>query len=241
MAKKHPERFKTLNDVFDQFTIRNLYVLTTKDHFVDGTLAPLSIGKEANVFSAERKDGSRAVVKIYRLETADFNSMYSYLALDPRYPSIKKKQRDVIFAWCQREYRNLLAAREAMVRAPLPFAFLKNILVMSQVGDEQPAQKIKDDIPKHPQRFFNEIVGEMKKLYRFGFIHSDLSKFNILNLDQHPVLIDFSQMLPANAAGAEDFLRRDVENVSGFFRKLDVMIDNEKVHKEIVAVGTKKA
>ena len=91
MAKKFRERFKTLNDVFDQFTIRNLFVLSTKDHFVDGTLSPLSIGKEANVFTAESREGNRVVVKVYRLETADFNSMHSYLALDPRFSDVKKK------------------------------------------------------------------------------------------------------------------------------------------------------
>src|SRR3989338_2305643 len=240
MAKKFRERFKTLNDVFDQFTIRNLFVLSTKDHFVDGTLSPLSIGKEANVFTAESREGNRVVVKVYRLETADFNSMHSYLALDPRFSNVKKKQREVIFAWCQREYRNLMECSEAGVRAPLPLAFLKNILVMTQVGDSAPAQKVKDDIPKKPLQFFNEIVDGIKKLYHFGYAHSDLSKFNILNLEQHPVFIDFSQMLPMNAPSAYDYLRRDVENVSDFFIRLGVKIDVDKVYKEIVAVGTKK-
>ncbi|MBI2142997.1 serine protein kinase RIO, partial [Candidatus Woesearchaeota archaeon] len=202
MARKFRERFKTLNDVFDQFTIRNLFVLSRKDHFVEGTLSPLSIGKEANVFTAASKDGGRVVVKIYRLETADFNRMYDYIGADPRYTNLKRKQREVIFAWCQREYRNLMACREAGVRAPLPLAFLKNILVMTQVGTDSPAQKVKDDIPKKPQKFFAEVMEQMKKLYRHGFVHSDLSKFNILNLDQSPVFIDVSQMIPTNAPNA---------------------------------------
>ncbi|MBI2176531.1 serine protein kinase RIO [Candidatus Woesearchaeota archaeon] len=240
MARKFRERFKTENDVFDQFTIRNLFVLSRKDHFVEDTLSPLSIGKEANVFTAASKDGGRVVIKIYRLETADFNRMYDYIGADPRYTSLKKKQREVIFAWCQREYRNLMACREAGVRAPLPLAFLKNILVMTQVGDEQPAQKIKDDIPKHPKEFFAETIGQIKKLFHYGYVHSDLSKFNLLNLDQRPVLIDVSQMIPTNAPNAYEYLKRDVENVSDFFRRLGVKIDNEKVFREIVAVGTKK-
>jgi RIO kinase 1 len=240
VARKFRERFKTLNDVFDQFTIRNLFVLSRKDHFVEDTLSPLSIGKEANVFTAAALDGSRVVVKIYRLETADFNKMYDYIAADPRYISLKKKHREVIFAWCQREYRNLMTCREAGVHAPLPIAFLKNILIMQQVGEEAPAQKIKDDIPKKPQKFFAEVIEEMKKLYRHGYVHSDLSKFNILNLGQHPILIDVSQMIPVNAPNAYEYLKRDVENVADFFRRLGVKIDNDKVFKEIVAVGTKK-
>ena len=240
MAKKFRERFKTMNDVFDEFTIRNLFVLSRKDHFVEDTLSPLSIGKEANVFTASATDGGRVVVKIYRLETADFNSMYDYIGADPRYTSLKKKQREVIFAWCQREYRNLMACREAGVRAPLPLAFLKNILVMTQVGDESPAQKIKDDIPKHPQKFFAETIEQIKKLFHYGYVHSDLSKFNILNLNQHPILIDVSQMIPTNAPNAHEYLQRDVVNVADFFRRLGVRIDDDKVFKEVVAIGTKK-
>ncbi len=241
MARKFREEFKTLNDVFDRFTIRNIFVLSTKDYFVEGTLSPLSIGKEANVFTAAAKDGSRVVLKIYRLETSDFNKMYSYISPDPRYAHLKKKQRGVIFAWCQREYRNLMAAREANVRAPLPIAFLKNILVMRQIGDDAPAQKMKDDIPKNHKKFFLEIIGEVRKLYNFGFVHSDLSKFNILNDCQHPVLIDFSQMVPMNEPNAYDYLKRDIENIAIFFQKLGVKVDTEKVYQGIVASGTRKA
>lgn len=240
MAKKFRERFKTLNDVFDQFTIRNIFVLSRKDHFVEGTLSPLSIGKEANVFTAAAPEGGRVVIKIYRLETADFNKLYDYIAADPRYNSLKKKPREVTFAWCQREYRNLMACREAGVRSPLPLAFMKNILVMTQVGTDSPAQRIKDDIPKHPKEFFAETIEQMKKLFHYGYVHSDLSKFNILNLGQHPVLIDVSQMIPTNAPNAYEYLKRDVENVADFFRRQGIRIDNDKVYKEIVAVGTKK-
>lgn len=240
MAKKYHEEYKTMNDVFDQFTIRNIYVLSTKDYFVEGSMMPLSIGKEANVFSAATKDGNRVVIKIYRLETADFNKMYNYISPDPRYLSLKKKQREVIFAWCQREFRNLMAAREANVRAPMPIAFLKNILVMTQVGDGSPAQKMKDDVPKNPKKFFAEILLEIKKLYNFGFAHGDLSKFNILNLGQHPILIDFSQMVPMNEPNAYGYLKRDIENVYVFFEKLGVKADVENIYREIVASGTKK-
>jgi RIO kinase 1 len=240
MPRGYKEEFKTENDVFDRFTIRNLFVLSTKDYFVDETLTPLSIGKEANLFTAESRDGGRVVVKIYRLETADFQKMYSYISPDPRYMHLKKNQRDVIFAWCQREYRNLMAAREAEVPAPLPIGFLKNILVMEQIGEDSVAQKVKDDIPKNPAKFFKEIIAQIKRLYNFGFVHGDLSKFNILNKSQKPILIDFSQMVPMNAPNAYEYLKRDLENVYVFFEKLGVKADVEKIYKEIMASGTKK-
>ncbi len=232
MAKKFRERFRTEENVFDQFTIRNIFVLSSKDFFEDGTLSPVSIGKEANIFSAQRGE-DKVIIKIYRLETADFKKMYDYIKPDPRYVNLAKKHRDVVFAWAQREYRNLLAARPAMVRAPLPMAFMKNILVMSMVGDGEPAQKMKDAIPEKPREFLDAIMENIRRFYKAGYVHGDLSKFNILNYNEQPVLIDFSQASPLRAPHAEAMLKRDVHNVCEFFRKLDVKCDEEKLLKRI--------
>lgn len=232
MAKKFRERFRTEENVFDQFTIRNIFVLSSKDFFEEGTLSPVSIGKEANIFSAQRGD-ERIIIKIYRLETADFKKMYDYIKPDPRYVNLAKKHRDIVFAWSQREYRNLLAARQAMVKAPLPIAFMKNILVMSMVGDEEPSQKMKDAIPEKPREFLDGIIENIRRFYKAGYVHGDLSKFNILNYNEQPVLIDFSQASPLRAPHAEYMLKRDVHNVCEFFRKLDIKCDEEKLIKKI--------
>lgn len=236
MAKKFRERFRTEENVFDQFTIRNLFVLSSKDFFEDGTLSPVSIGKEANIFSAQRGD-ERVIIKIYRLETADFKKMYDYIKPDPRYVNLAKKHRDIVFAWSQREYRNLLAARQAMVKAPLPIAFMKNILVMSMVGDEEPSQKMKDAIPEKPKEFLDGIMENIRRFYKAGYVHGDLSKFNILNYNEQPVLIDFSQASPLRAPHADDMLKRDIHNVCEFFRKLDIKCDEEKLIRKITARG----
>ncbi len=232
MARKYRERFKTMNDVFDAFTLRNLFVLSSKGFYDEDSLSPLSIGKEANVFSADNGD-DKVVVKIYRLETSDFNKMYEYIKPDPRYEDLAKDKRETIFAWSQREYRNLLAARRAMVRAPLPITFMKNILVMSYIGDNAPAQKMKDQVPENPEEFFKDIIVHMKKFYHAGFVHGDLSKFNILNYNEQPVLIDFSQASPLNTPNISHMLKRDIHNVGEFFAKLDVKVDEEKIYAEI--------
>lgn len=235
MAKKYRERFKTMNDVFDEFTLRNLFVLSSKGFFDEESLRPLSIGKESNVFTA-RKDDERVVVKIYRLETADFKKMYEYIKPDPRYEHLAKDKRETVFAWSQREYRNLLAARRAMVRAPLPITFMKNILVMSLVGGERPAQKVKDAIPDDPKEFFDGVIANMRKFYLSGFVHGDLSKFNILNYEGSPVLIDFSQASPLKSPDSVMMLKRDIHNVGDFFSRLGVKVDEEKLYSRITKV-----
>lgn len=235
MSKKSKpkEEFKTMHDVFDEFTNRTLYKLITQGHF-EGLESPISIGKESNVFSAIKKDGSRVMVKIYRLETCDFNRMYDYIKDDPRFIDIKKGKRNIIFSWVQREYRNLLKARQANVSVPTPLTFSNNVLVLEFIGDNGIfAPKLKDAIPKNPREFFEKIIVNMKKLHKAGFVHADLSAFNILNYNEKPVFIDFSQCTTLDSSRASEYLERDVRNICNFFKKIGLKVDETKVKKEI--------
>jgi len=228
------EKFKTYKNVFDEFTERTLFKLISGGYF-EGLLGPISIGKESNVFVAESKqaDKGKVVVKIYRLETCDFNRMYDYIKFDPRYVGIKPGKRKIVFAWAQREYRNLLKARDASVSSPTPIAFLNNVLVTEFIGNTEPSPKLKDAFPKKPKKFFGEVIDNITKLYRAGLVHSDLSGFNILNHHERPVFIDFSQATTLKNPLAQEFLERDIHNILTFFNKLGVSANKEEVKKGI--------
>lgn len=235
MSKKpRPREFKTMHNVFDDFTNRTVYKLISQGHF-EGLESPISIGKESNVFSAVRKDGTRVMVKIYRLETCDFNRMFDYIKDDPRYLKIKKGKRNIVFTWVQREYRNLMKARQANVNVPTPMTFSNNVLVLEFVGEGAfIAPKLKDEIPKNPKDFFDKIILNMKKLHKAGLVHADLSAFNILNLNEKPVFIDFSQCSTIESSRANEYLERDIRNVCNFFRKNGLTLDEQKVRQEIM-------
>ena len=230
---KPKEEFKTWGNVFDNFTQRTVYKLISQGHF-EGLESPISIGKESNVFSALKKDGTRVMVKIYRLETCDFNRMIEYIRDDPRFPNLKGGKRNTIFAWVQREFRNLIKARAANVSVPTPITFSNNVLVLEFIGDGGIiAPKLKDDLPKKPKDFFEKIISNMKKLYKAGLVHADLSAFNILNYNERPVFIDFSQCTTLESSGAKEYIDRDVRNICIFFRKLGLILDERQVKKEI--------
>ena len=228
------EEFKTRHNVFDEFTNRNLFKLISEGYF-KGLIGPVSVGKESNVFAAQSID-KKVIVKIYRLETCDFNRMFDYLKFDPRYTVLKKKRREIIFKWAQREYRNLLTARNCGVRVPTPITLKHNILVMEFIGDKDPAPMLKDRLPRAPKDFFKETVDFMSKLYRAGFVHGDLSGFNILNWNEKPVFIDFSQATQLRSPMAEELLVRDVKNIANFFQKLGLTANPELLLKRIRSV-----
>ncbi|MBI4449177.1 serine protein kinase RIO, partial [Candidatus Woesearchaeota archaeon] len=191
MVRDSRESYKVYGNVFDNFTTVTLQKLKDKG-ILSELVSPISVGKESNVFTAT-SDRGIVVVKIYRLHTCDFNRMYDYLKYDERYQGLRKNKRKIIFSWTQREYRNLHIAREAGVRVPTPLTFLNHVLVLEFIGDEERAPRLKDQSPSDPAEFFDECIMFIRKLYRKQMVHGDLSAFNILNLADKPVFIDFSQ------------------------------------------------
>ena len=233
MARIFKEKFKTLNDVFDEFTIRNLFKLEGQGYFEELESA-IAIGKEANVFIARKKDGTRIIVKIYRLSTCDYHQMLKHLQEDKRFQGIKKSKRQIIFAWAQREYRNLLKSRELRVNSPTPIHCYYNIVLMEQIGEEEIAQKLGVNYPKKPEEFLKKTIENIKKLYKGGMVHGDLSSFNILNNNETPVLIDFSQSTTTDNPHAKEYLKRDIKNTLNTFKKRGVKIDEKEVYDEVV-------
>ena len=211
------EKFKIEKTVFDYSTIKILRKFEAQGFIEVETLIPLFMGKESNVFVGEGEKG-QIIVKIYRIANFDFKRMYDYLKLDRRIVSLKKTRRGIIFTWVKREYRNLLKAREAGVKVPTPYAVKDNVLLMELIGE--PAMKVKDVHPKNPQKFYDDVIKQLTKLLKAKVIHADLSSFNILNYDEKPVFIDFSQSTTIDSARSNEYFERDLRNVNNFFKKI---------------------
>lgn len=238
MVRDSRAEYKVYGNVFDNFTINVLQKLKDKGLFSE-LKSPISIGKESNVFSAD-SDRGIVVAKIYRLHTCDFNRMYDYIKYDERYSTLRKNRRKIIFSWAQREYRNLYIAREAGVRVPTPLAIMNHVLVLEFIGNEERAPRLKDRYPTDPEKFFNETVNYVKRLYKAGLVHGDLSPFNILNLDDKPVFIDFSQGTTVDSSRSDEYLSRDIKNICTFFRKLGVKCDEDAILADVKKSRPKK-
>jgi RIO kinase 1 len=233
--RQQKERPKTYKGVFDKHTERALFKLASEGHF-DHLAEPLCIGKESNVFTAIKKTRDtekKFVVKIYRVENCDFSKMYSYIRTDPRFLDLKKKKRLIIFAWARREFRNLLKAREAGCTVPTPRAIKDHIIVMEHIGDEKAAPMLKDQHPKDPEAFADAILKNMAKLHKADMVHGDLSSFNILNYNEKPVFIDFSQSTLTTNINAEELFERDTRNIQQYLNKLGIVVEIKKIKRKI--------
>jgi RIO kinase 1 len=215
---KDANMFKVKENVFDEVTLLALYKLVHKKWFsvIGGSI---STGKEANVFYGEREDVPLAI-KIYRIQSANFTTMSSYITGDRRFSHVKKSRKDLIFAWTRKEFSNLVRARDAGIPVPEPLVWDRNILIMSFLGEgECPFPQIRNVTLSEPAEEYDAVINMIDILYKKAeLVHGDLSEFNILYGDK-PYLIDMGQSVTRDHPRALQFLMRDIRNINRFFQK----------------------
>ena len=232
MARIAHEEWKVYGNVFDQYTDKLLVKLCSQNHF-SKLQSPVSIGKEANIFTAITNDNDIIIVKIYRLESCNFNKMYDYIKSDGRFEKLKKQRRKVIFTWVNREYQNILRARSLGVRVPKPITVKDHVILLEIIGDKSPAPKLKDVSDEEVVEVYDKIVDDMKKMHKGGLVHGDLSEFNILVHNSTPFIIDFSQGTTLKDPNYEEYWDRDIKNMVRFFKKSGIKISEEELKKKI--------
>jgi len=215
---KDADTFKVSENVFDEVTLLALYKLVHKK-WLSAIGGSVSTGKEANVFLGDRGEETVAI-KIYRIQSANFTTMSSYIVGDRRFTNVKKAKKELIFAWTKKEFANLTRAKEAGLPVPEPLVFDRNILIMTFLGEnERPYPQLRNVELDDPAAVYSSVTGMIDTLYKKAeLVHGDLSEFNILYHDQ-PYLIDMGQSVTRDHPRALQFLMRDIRNVNRFFAK----------------------
>ncbi|MFC6753387.1 serine/threonine-protein kinase Rio1 [Halorubrum tibetense] len=249
---KDTEQFKLQESVFDDATLAAVYKLV-QDGYVDAFGGPVSTGKEASVFEAlggqagERPAPGTAVdadgdghpdrevaVKVYRINSSNFRQMRDYLEGDPRFEGIANDKKAVVLAWTKKEFANLERARKAGVRVPEPIAVQRNVLVMELVGHaDDRARRLNEVDVENPETAYEVVREYMRRLYRAGLIHGDLSEYNMIIHDGELVVIDMGQAVTVHHPNAGEFLARDCENVATFFTRQGIDIDPDELQEYV--------
>ena len=218
-TNKTGDERETFAEVFDRQTLMVLYDYMTRGK-IDVIHYPVSTGKEGNVFYATDADGEGVAVKIFRTSTSTFKSVSKYIEGDPRFKGLTGNRRKIIYAWTNKEFRNLDRYCEAGIPVPEPIAFRKNVLLMEYIGDESgPAPQLKDVQLDDPTAMYDDVVSFIIDGYRDAhLVHGDLSEYNILVWDGEPILIDCGQAMTADHFNAKEFLMRDINNINRFFK-----------------------
>jgi len=224
LEKDHSEERAVFEEVFDRFTLMTVYELMNKGEIEDIS-GVLKSGKESRIYLGRAPDGRRLAIKIYLTVSSEFRKgMLPYIMGDPRFKNVRKDSRHLVYAWAQKEYKNLSAAHDAGVRVPRPITVKNNILLMEFIGSEEGNAPLMKEIEmKNPARVFQKILADVKRLYRKArLVHGDLSEYNIMIWKGQPIIFDLSQSVPLEHPNSREFLLRDLENLHQYFKKLDV-------------------
>ncbi|NHN42185.1 serine/threonine protein phosphatase [Halorubellus sp. JP-L1] len=63
------------------------------------------------------------------------------------------------------------------------------------------------------------VLSEMATAYDAGFVHADMSEYNVFLAESGVTVFDWPQAVPADHENAREFLARDVDNIVGYFQR----------------------
>jgi len=242
MKEKRSEEYEVLEEVFDRSTLMAIYDFLNK-----GTISEIfgvvKAGKEARIYWGKDSKHRELALKIYLTISAEFKrGMLPYIEGDPRFAHVRRDSRSLVYAWAQKEFKNLQRAYEVGVRVPKPVAVSKNVLIMEFIGEEGvSAPLMKETTLQKPQKIYRKLLTYVKKLYQqAGLVHADLSEYNVMIWKNEPVIFDISQAIPLEHPMANRFLQRDLENLYRYFKGLGVPLPSqEEMYRWVTSAGNK--
>lgn len=237
-SEKEKTRRKIRQGVFDDRTGDSLEKLRGRGS-IDELLEPIAKGKEANIFLGQ-KGKEFVAVKIYRIETTGFYKRGRYLFEDDEIKRVGTNIQRMIYAWAQKEFRNLQIAKENNVCVPEPIDVENNIVVMELIGEDKPKETLKytskTEIAKNIKEIYKQTVQNLHNLiYKAKLIHADLSEYNLIFFNKKLYLIDMGQTGCVKLPNAKEFVQRDIRNLVKFFNSFDTNITEEKMKADIKA------
>ncbi len=177
---------------------------------------PLGVGKEADVYDALTPKGKRIAVKFHRLGRTSFRQTR-------RSRQYVSERRHISWLYqsrlaAEKEYEALKLVHPHGVAVPEPIAQNRHTVAMGMIEGAELVHYI--EIPE-AEKVLDEILLNVQKCYlEAGIIHADLSEFNIiLKPNWHILIIDWPQYVKRDHPDAEHLLKRDVHNITRFFRR----------------------
>jgi RIO kinase 1 len=206
----------------------------------------LKSGKEATVYLATGPTGP-LVAKVYRDEAHralkdDTVYRQGRFVSDKRVKKMldqsgRRGLSSELALWVYHEYTMLWRLHEAGVPVPKPavgpggeeIAQAGRVVLMERIMDgDEPAPRLADiDLtPEEAASAWEQSVALLGRLQQLGWVHGDLSAYNLLWRDGEVVLIDLPQMVEIGRnRHARMLFQRDVESLVGSFRRLGIEAD----------------
>ncbi|MEM2160436.1 MAG: serine protein kinase RIO [Candidatus Nitrosotenuis sp.] len=216
---------KVVNQVLDKTTMFTLYEMIN-DKIIAYVNGIVKSGKESALFWAVDPQGNDVALKVYLTSTSNFKKRAPYIIGDPRFSHFKKGTRNMVYLWAQKEFKNLKQCAWHGLPVAKPLHVSKNVLAMEFVGkDGVPAKTLHEtEVDENDYAQTIQIIGDLYK--KAKLVHGDLSEYNIFKTENGLIVFDFGSAVDTMHPNAQNFLERDIKNMSYFFAKRGLIVAN---------------
>ncbi|QLD89994.1 serine/threonine protein phosphatase [Natronomonas salina] len=179
---------------------------------IDGVGAPLGVGKESDVYEA--RSFKPLALKYHREGYTNFREVQK-----EREYTADKEHRSWLYTArkaAEREYEALETLYPA-VSVPRPVDQNRHAILMEKIdGVELSRAKLE---PEQVIGVLDLVLAEMATAYEEGFVHADMSEYNVFVSADGVTVFDWPQAVPAEHENSDELLRRDVDNILGYFQR----------------------
>src|SRR3972149_2245400 len=219
------DKSKVMDDVLDKSTMMTLSKLINSGtiSYVNGIVGS---GKESKLYWAVDPNGNNIALKIYLVTASTVKKRKPYLVDDPRFSRIKKGTRNMVELWAQKEFRNLTQCVKSGIPSIKPIHVLKNVLVIEFVGKNGVPAKtlVETEIDENDYKDAISIISQLYK--KAKLVHADFSEYNIFKTENGLIVFDLGSAVDIRHKNAKEFLERDIKNITRFFVKRGLTVEN---------------
>lgn len=179
---------------------------------IEGFGVPLGVGKESDVF--EVQSYRPMALKFHREGYTNFREVRR----ERDYTSEKEH-----LSWfytarkaAEREYE-ALEALYPDVSVPRPEDQNRHALIMEKIDGVELSRTRLETEQVRP--ILDMILRELATAYELGYVHADMSQYNVFVAEDGITIFDWPQAVSADHENAEEFLARDVRNLFGHFER----------------------
>jgi RIO kinase 2 len=179
---------------------------------ISGVGAPLGVGKESDVF--EVQSYRPLALKFHREGYTNFREVMrerDYTA-EHRHVSWLYTARKA----AEREYERLEQLYPD-VAVPQPVDQNRHAIVMEKLDGVELAKAKLD--PEQAVGVLDLILREVQAAYAAGFVHADMSEYNVFVSEEGVTIFDWPQAVPTDHDNAAELLERDVRNLVRYVRR----------------------
>ncbi|PSP33707.1 serine/threonine protein phosphatase [Halobacteriales archaeon QH_10_70_21] len=179
---------------------------------VDGVGAPLGVGKESDVYEA--RSFEPLALKYHREGYTNFREVQK-----EREYTAEKEHRSWLYTARKAAEREFEALETLYpdVSVPKPVDQNRHAIVMEKLdGVELSRAELE---PAQVVGVLELVLEEMTAAYRAGYVHADMSEYNVFVASDGVTLFDWPQAVPTDHENSRELLERDVENLLGYFER----------------------